>query len=68
MIEGSFRESKGRIELKQFDSHILKKVVEYLNYNFQYSSINEDDDDIPEFEIPTDMSLELLLAADYLNI
>lgn len=68
MIEGLFKESKGRIELKQFDSDILAKVVEYLNYNFKYSGISEDDDEIPEFEIPTEMSLELLLAADYLGI
>ncbi|CAI4856941.1 BAD_HP_G0014230.mRNA.1.CDS.1 [Saccharomyces cerevisiae] len=68
MIEGPFRESKGRIELKQFDSHILEKAVEYLNYNLKYSGVSEDDDEIPEFEIPTEMSLELLLAADYLSI
>nr|5ZB2_B Chain B, Elongin-C [Saccharomyces cerevisiae S288C] len=58
----------GRIELKQFDSHILEKAVEYLNYNLKYSGVSEDDDEIPEFEIPTEMSLELLLAADYLSI
>lgn len=68
MIEGPFRERKGRIELKQFDSHILEKAVEYLNYNLKYSGVSEDDDEIPEFEIPTEMSLELLLAADYLSI
>lgn len=72
MIEGSFEENKGRIELKQFDSHILEKVVEYLNYNFKYGGTNVEEDDeedeIPEFDIPTEMSLELLLAADYLSI
>ncbi|CAI4054545.1 hypothetical protein SUVZ_16G2370 [Saccharomyces uvarum] len=69
IIEGSFKESKGRIELKEFDSHILEKIVEYLNYNYKYSGVDGDEDeDIPEFEIPTEMSLELLLAADYLNI
>ncbi|EJS41383.1 elc1p [Saccharomyces arboricola H-6] len=71
MIEGAFKESKGRIELDQFDSPILEKVIGYLNYNFKYSSVDEDDigdEEIPEFEIPTEMSLELLLAADYLSI
>ncbi|QLL34772.1 hypothetical protein HG536_0H01470 [Torulaspora globosa] len=68
MLEGPFKESDGRIELPTFDSKVLQKVVEYLEYNLQYHDAADDIEDIPEFEIPTEMALELLLAADYLGI
>lgn len=68
MLEGHFKESDGRIELLTFDSRVLQKVAEYLEYNWQYRDADNDIEDVPEFEIPTEMALELLLAADYLGI
>lgn len=68
MLEGPFKESDGRIELPTFDSRVLQKVAEYLEYNWQYRDADNDIEDVPEFEIPTEMALELLLAADYLGI
>lgn len=68
MLEGPFKESDGRIELLTFDSRVLQKVAEYLEYNWQYRDADNDIEDVPEFEIPTEMALELLLAADYLGI
>lgn len=68
MLEGPFKESAGRIELPTFDSRVLQKVVEYLEYNLQYRDADGEIEDVPEFEIPTEMALELLLAADYLGV
>lgn len=60
-----FQESKlNRIVLQEIDSFLLEKVVDYLYYNRKYS----DQDDVPDFDIPTEMALELLVAADFLNI
>lgn len=68
MLEGPFKEKGGHIELSSIDSTVLKKVVEYLEYNLEYKGVDEEQEQIPEFEIPTEMALELLLAADYLNV
>ena len=43
---------------------ILEKVIEYLYYNLKH----RDAKDVPDMEIPADMCLELLLAADYLDV
>ncbi|CCH57839.1 hypothetical protein TBLA_0A00390 [Henningerozyma blattae CBS 6284] len=50
------------IELKQFNDEIIKKVIEYMEYKYR------GDEEEEEFEVATDMSLELLIAADYLDI
>lgn len=68
MLESPLKEASGVIELLNMDTNLLKKVAEYLEYNLQYKSTDEDQEDVPEFEIPTEMALELLLAADYLNV
>jgi elongin-C len=39
-------------------------VVEYLYYNAKY----RDSVDVPEFSVPTEMALELLVAADFLHV
>lgn len=60
-----FRESKlNRISLPEIDSVLLQKVVDYFYYHYKYKN----SDTVPEFEIPTEMALELLVAADYLNL
>lgn len=42
---------------------MLEKVCEYFYYNQKY----KDSKDVPDMDIPTELSLELLMAADYLN-
>ena len=42
---------------------VLEKVCEYLYYNLK----NKDQKDVPDMEIPPELCLELLMAADYLN-
>ena len=42
---------------------VLEKVCEYLYYNQK----NKDAKDVPDMEIPQELCLELLMAADYLD-
>lgn len=42
---------------------MLEKVCEYLYYNER----NKDAKDVPKMELPMELSLELLIAGDYLN-
>lgn len=43
---------------------VLEKVAEYLIYWYRY----KDQDDIPDFDIPVELCLEILEAADYLRM
>lgn len=42
---------------------VLEKVCEYFYYNEK----NKNQKDVPDMEIPPELCLELLMAADYLN-
>ena len=42
---------------------VLEKVCEYLYYHEK----NGDARDVPDMDIPPELCLELLMAADYLN-
>jgi transcription elongation factor B subunit 1 len=42
---------------------VLEKVAEYFCYNFK----NRNATDVPDMEIPPELCLELLMAADYLD-
>ncbi|BAO41689.1 Elongin-C [Kluyveromyces marxianus] len=67
MLESSFLESQGTIKLAEFDTKILDKVIEYMEYAYKYKDADEDIE-VPEFEVSPEISLDLLLAADYLGI
>jgi len=41
----------------------MEKVCEYFYYNEK----NKNQKDVPDMEIPPELCLELLMAADYLN-
>lgn len=43
---------------------VLEKVVEYFHYWYR----NQDKTLVPDMEIPVDLCLELLVAADYLGL
>lgn len=68
MLDGPFKEKDGHINLPEMSSAVVQKIVDYLEYNLKYKDADPNKEDIPEFDVPTDMSLELLLAADYLGI
>ncbi|KAG8161990.1 hypothetical protein KVR01_007755 [Diaporthe batatas] len=52
------------VNLPEMNAVVLEKVVEYLLYWYRY----QDKDDVPDMDIPVDMCLELLTAADYLQM
>ncbi|OQS06752.1 transcription elongation factor B polypeptide 1 [Thraustotheca clavata] len=64
MLLGQFSESKGEIRFPDISAPILEKVIQYLYYKKRYSNSNAR---IPEFNIEPEMSLELLMAANYLE-
>lgn len=43
---------------------VLEKVAEYLIYWYRY----KDQDDVPDMDIPVHLCLEILQAADYLQL
>lgn len=68
MIQGPFQE-KNEVALPDIGPEVLDKVIEYLE--LKAKSIRERDNfetDKIDFNVPPELSLELLLAADYLNI
>lgn len=42
---------------------VLEKVAEYLLYAEKYAGAR----DVPDMDLPAELSLEILLAADYLG-
>ncbi|KAI9888821.1 MAG: hypothetical protein M1814_006224 [Vezdaea aestivalis] len=62
--KNGFKESiENRAEFEDFSGFVLGKIVEYFCYNEKFKETEEP----PEFEIPPEMCLELLMAADYLD-
>ena len=51
------------MELPTINGVVLEKVCEYLYYNQK----NAESKDVPDLEIPPELCLELLIAADYLD-
>jgi transcription elongation factor B subunit 1 len=49
--------------VKKNSGMVLEKVCEYFYYNEKHRSARE----VPDMEIPLELCLELLMAADYLN-
>ncbi|KAF2018647.1 transcription elongation factor-like protein B polypeptide 1 [Aaosphaeria arxii CBS 175.79] len=59
-----FRENEeNRVVLKDINGVILEKICEYLYYNEKYA----DSKDVPDPDLPPELCLELLIAADYLD-
>ncbi|KAF2463398.1 POZ domain-containing protein [Lindgomyces ingoldianus] len=61
---GFREESEGRIKLATINGVTLEKVCEYLYYHQKHAEAK----DVPDMEIPPELCLELLIAADYLDI
>lgn len=60
----NFAEAKSnRCVFENINGVVLEKVCEYLYYNDKH----KDTKDVPDMDIPPELCLELLMAADYLN-
>ncbi|KAH8792100.1 putative Elongin-C [Hyaloscypha finlandica] len=61
----SFLETKrgDRCHFEEINGIVLEKVAEYFCYNHK----NRNREDVPDMEIPPELCLELLMAADYLD-
>ncbi|KAF2842143.1 putative transcriptional elongation regulator Elc1/Elongin C [Patellaria atrata CBS 101060] len=53
-----------RCVFENLNGVVLEKVCEYFYYNEKH----KDAKDVPDMEIPPELCLELLMAADYLNV
>lgn len=60
----NFAEAKSnRCVFENINGVVLEKVCEYLYYNEKH----KDAKDVPDMDVPPELCLELLMAADYLN-
>ncbi|KAJ4306742.1 elongin C [Collariella sp. IMI 366227] len=65
MLRSQFSEAQtGRCTFPEISGVVLEKVVEYFHYWYR----NRDREDVPDMEIPVELCLELLMAADFLNL
>ncbi|KXJ96385.1 Skp1 family protein [Microdochium bolleyi] len=63
--KSQFSEARtGRCVFEEINGMVLEKVVEYFHYWYR----NRDREDVPDMDIPVELCLELLLAADYLGL
>ncbi|WPK26208.1 hypothetical protein PUMCH_003556 [Australozyma saopauloensis] len=62
-----FREGETGQIILDIDAEILEVVVEYLHYSHKYKD-QVDASVVPEFKIPTQLALELLVKADFLDL
>jgi elongin-C len=63
--KGNFSEAKtGVCHLVNLNGVVLQKVVEYLYYNERHRDVKS----VPDMEIPSELCLELVMAADYLDV
>ncbi|OBT40625.1 hypothetical protein VE00_08340 [Pseudogymnoascus sp. WSF 3629] len=54
---------ENRCVFEEISGIVLEKVAEYFYYNY----VNRDRDGVKDMEIPPELCLELLMAADYLD-
>ncbi|OTB01017.1 hypothetical protein M426DRAFT_323800 [Hypoxylon sp. CI-4A] len=63
--KSQFSEARtGRCVFEEINGMVLEKVVEYFHYWYK----NREREDIEDMPIPVELCLELLMAADYLNL
>lgn len=68
---GAFAESSHRrVALAALDAPVLDRVADYLCYNAKHANaaVAADASTVPDFPVPTEMALEVLVAADYLHL
>lgn len=64
MLSGQFAESRGEISFPEIPAVVMEKLIQYLYYRVRYTNSSQR---IPEFVIEPEISLDLLVAAGYLD-
>lgn len=65
--EGEFQETKSRtVHLREISSRALEKCCQYFYYRLRYSNVPSKS--IPQFDVPPELALELLMASNYLDM
>jgi len=59
-----FVESRGEVRFPEIPGVILEKVIQYMHYKVRYANSTQR---IPNFNIEPEISMELLMAASYLD-
>ncbi|KAI6898615.1 hypothetical protein KC318_g9413 [Hortaea werneckii] len=63
--QSMFMEAKNNtVRFDNINGIVLEKVCEYFYYNER----NKDARDVPDMDFPTELCLEILMAADYLDV
>ncbi|KAI9882698.1 MAG: hypothetical protein M1823_005558 [Watsoniomyces obsoletus] len=55
---------QNRAILENVNGACLEKICEYFYYHQKYQGM----ENVPDMELPVELCLELLMAADYLNV
>eukprot|EP00871_Galdieria_phlegrea_P000922 jgi/Galph1/1830/GphlegSOOS_G508.1 len=64
-LESGFSEAKtGQLTLNEIPGRLLEKVCEYFYYHAMFE---ETDGNLPPFEFPPEMAVELLMVANFLD-
>jgi len=65
MLEGSFREAQDNvIRFPEIAGYVLERVIKYFHYKAKHSNSTSR---LPQFVIEPEVSLELLIAAKFLE-
>ncbi|KAK3941697.1 BTB/POZ protein [Diplogelasinospora grovesii] len=65
MLRSQFSEAKtGRCTFPEISGVIMERIVEYFHYYHTY----RDRDDVPDLDVPVELCLELLVAADFFGL
>ncbi|KAL7624140.1 elongin C [Parahypoxylon ruwenzoriense] len=63
--QSQFSEARtGICVFEEINGMVLEKVVDYFQYWYKYREYDE----VPDLDIPIELCLELLMAADYLGL
>ncbi|KAI0437898.1 BTB/POZ protein [Xylaria telfairii] len=63
--KSQFAESRtGRCHFEEITGMVLEKVAEYCQYWYKH----RESENVPDMDIPVELCLELLQAADFLNL
>ena len=62
---GQFAENEtNEVNFREIPSHVLTKLCQYFAYKFYYTGTSRE---VPEFHIPSEIAIELLMAANFLD-